>query len=260
MIPAGISTLHFISMNTPVFIGKIKNVYRYVSSNPHLLFVAIFLAYLILVFLSFRETYLYLGESAPEFCLSTACIEEIKKNYSGSISLAESLGWATTIFVTLLGAYLAFRSHTNSVTNSHISNHISHFNLFSDYLNQEIKKRGNLSASKIDTFSWYNFMFPLSRKGDLSVSKNYNNWILSLREILISTSDRVSSKRLNINHNIHQRKISSVLIQAGINLEKLPRRNFYSVEEELIQLIDSVNLMFLGSENLLVDIDRSYAV
>ncbi|MGP9510920.1 retron Ec48 family effector membrane protein, partial [Halomonas sp. AOP43-D1-39] len=145
-----------------------------------------------------------------------------------------------------LGTFgVACKTYANNKNANAFSSHISYLSLFQNYVGFEISKRISVDRNSADVLNWYNVIFPSSNVGDLRVSSNY---ITILREIddciKKSNEEFVGPAYKHFDYNVHQRRIIEILKRIGIELEPLPRSNFWSVEEEVLSLIEVVNASF----------------
>jgi len=123
----------------------------------------------------------------------------------------------------------------------------------------EISKRYSIDAKKIDIFNWYNLIFPESRLGSIAVSERY---ILTMKTInsTIESSNRKAESAIggSFKYKEHQRNMIDALRYIGINLNHHPRNDFYEIEGQLIELIETTNKAFAAEITSIRLTPRSY--
>lgn len=183
-----------------------------------------------------------------KFCFNNTCIKNALDLFSQSILIMQATFVLLGIITTIGGIVVALLSYINSVSVSALGNHISHFKIFQDYLSFEISKRNRLSTSSFDIFKWYNIIYNKSRSGLITVSPEYLDIINELN-LKILESNFSSSKASNGSYSYvtHQINIISILKKIGISQARLPRNDFYEVEEQVLGLIENINREFCYS-------------
>lgn len=201
-----------------------------------------------------QEGYFYRG-----FCFNNTCIKNAADGYSQSVLILQAMFILLGIVASIGGIIVALMGYINSVSVSALGNHISHFKIFQEYLAYEINKRDRLSPTSFDIFKWYNIIFNKSRSGSTSVSDEYCALVLKLNTI-ISDSNTACTKanKGSFSYVSHQTKIVSTLIDFGIVQPRLPRNDFYEVEDQVIGLIANINREFCYSTSVPELIKRDY--
>lgn len=205
--------------------------------------------------------------------LSSHGIDNFYKEVKWSLSIIEVTFWVITTFVTVAGVVIALNTYQLNANNNRIAldtyqlnakntvitNHISHFGMFKDYVNTEINKRDMLKADKINIFCFYNLMFPNSRAGELNVSNEYVDFISGVKGIIENANECITSTSGIYNYKSHQMKLITKFNEAGISLNNGPKNTFISLENEIFNFIDNINSAF---SNVLLDklskIPRNY--
>lgn len=199
------------------------------------------------------------GYFEKDFCFNNTCIKNAATGYSQSILILQAMFILLGIVASIGGIIVALMGYINSVSVSALGNHISHFKIFQEYLSYEINKRDRLSPASFDIFKWYNIIFNKSRSGSTSVSDEYCALVLKLNNI-ISNSNAACTKanKGSFSYVSHQINIVSTLIEFGIVQPRLPRNDFYEVEDQIIALIANINREFCYSTSVPELIKRDY--
>jgi hypothetical protein len=158
------------------------------------------------------------------------------------------------------GILVALWNYFSVVENSALANHISHFSTFQTYLNNEISKRSRIHAGSIDTFHWYNMIFPNSKSGSMIVADGYKGFVGDLNA-KISNSNFLASTPTgeSFRYKPHQVAMKSQLEKIGILIPLQPRVEYYEIEDQLFSLISCVNNAFCVGGNVEMLTERKYA-
>ncbi|EML1934329.1 retron Ec48 family effector membrane protein [Providencia sp. 21OH12SH02B-Prov] len=195
-------------------------------------------------FISVGYTIYLEGLYKEKWNLSSNGIDFFYKKIQGSTSIITSAVWAITSIVTVSGIIVALKTYNLNIKNNAITNHISHFEMFRDYINSEIDKRDMLNAGKINVFCFYNLMFPNSRDGNLELSDTYQKFISSIKGIIEDANSSITTETGNYEYKRHQRAMIEKLSEVGIILSNGPKNNFIIVETEIFSFIDNINSAF----------------
>lgn len=230
------------------------------SMKKTVLIISIIAGISILLFVVSVGYTIYLeGLYKEKWNLSSNGIDFFYKKIQGSISIITSAVWAITSIITVTGIIVALKTYNLNIKNNAITNHISHFEMFRDYINSEIDKRDMLNASKINIFCFYNLMFPKSRDGELELSDTYQDFILSVKEIIEDANSSITTETGNYEYKKHQRAMIEKLSDVGITLSNGPKNSFIIVEAEIFSFIDNINSAFSSVElHKLSRIKRDY--
>ncbi|TDY35325.1 retron Ec48 family effector membrane protein [Janthinobacterium sp. 75] len=184
-------------------------------------------------------------------CLNSDCVERFIKAVEPALSVGKATSDLLVAIATAGGILIALWSYLTSVSNSALGNHISHFSIFQSYLNSEIAKRNRVNIGSIDTFYWYNLVFPKSKSGIMVVSKKYKNYIEEIR-LHISESNAIASTPTGetFRYKPHQAEMQNRLSNIGITISMQPRIEYYEIEDQLISLIDCINSSFCLEEEI----------
>lgn len=184
-----------------------------------------------------------------EFCFSNDCVDYFIKQTSTLYSFISNYLAFLTFIVTTGGIYIAIKTYINTTNTNALNCHISHYNIFSEYINSEIQKLDMIKKSSLDIFKWYNAIFPDSRSGSMNVSIVYQNIINEINNTIKQSNDEHSKpSHSGFNYKLHQTRMIEIMKKLNIKLQRFPRNDFYLIEKEVIELIDAVNKAFCSGE------------
>lgn len=199
------------------------------------------------------------GEFARPLCFNNECIKKFLQIYDQSFLILIATLNLLVGLATIGGIIVALMSFLNSANATALSNHISHFSIFQNYVALEISKRNRISPSSVDTFVWYNLIFSNSRNGKTSISDNYCAVISALNsEILFSNEQARTALQGSFRYMPHQKRIIDALGCMGIALGHQPRNEFYEIEDQIFSLISSLNKSFCFSDKVPELVKRQY--
>lgn len=183
------------------------------------------------------------------FCLKNECIIYFTERTSSLYPIIANYLALLTFIVTSSGIYIAIKTYTNTANTNALNCHISHYNIFSEYINSEIEKLDMIDKSSLDIFKWYNSIFPSSRSGSMHVSPTYKQIINEINtQIKQSNSEYLNPSHSGFSYKSHQTRMIDVMKKINITLQRFPRNDFYLIEKEIIDLIDAVNKAFCSGE------------
>ncbi|HIF9162848.1 TPA: retron Ec48 family effector membrane protein [Photobacterium damselae] len=192
------------------------------------------------IFTGFDKKYFYL-----DFCLNNTCFKNAKEFYSNIIDFFFVSMQIISSVATALGIVVAALTFKNTSETNALNCHISHFKIFTDYLVLELNKREMIKISSINTFDWYNLIFNNSINGSISVSDDYIEALKYINEEIKATNNKATkSSNGPFRHHEHQRRMKLAFIKLGIEIEQYPKNDYWSIENEIIMLIDTVNQAF----------------
>ncbi|MGO0305086.1 retron Ec48 family effector membrane protein [Endozoicomonas acroporae] len=194
-----------------------------------------------------------------EFCFRNSCLKYTFGLFSESIKLAQAYLSLLTAVATIGGIVAAVFTYTNSASTNALNNHISHFQIFSDYVLAESNKRDRISISSIDVFYWYNMIFKRSKEGVMTVSDGYRDAMNNLNSTIEASNERAQrAQNGSFLYKQHQTDMIESLREFKITLQRHPRNDFYEIEDQLLDLIKTVNNAFTPNSNVADLTDRSY--
>ncbi|MFV7785288.1 retron Ec48 family effector membrane protein [Shewanella marisflavi] len=175
-------------------------------------------------------------------CFETQCIKRFFTEVKPIVPITEFLMKMLLSMTTIFGIYYALKNYLNTTNTSRISVHLTHMNTFKEYVLAEIENEPRINKKSIDILKWYNSAFPESRKGSLDVGKEYISKINILNaEIEESNNISTGTTIKAFKYQEHQDRIIKKLAQLGIHVNRMPKKDFFDVEEEIFELINKVN-------------------
>ncbi|WP_220805047.1 retron Ec48 family effector membrane protein [Pseudomonas sp. NCCP-436] len=240
---------------------KIKDLW---NDYPYLNYLAAGLIAVTLIGLTtsaivFFVTGFFGGEFTRSFCLHNACVERFFTLFEQSFQILDSTLNLLVSLATVGGIIVALMSFLNSASATALSNHISHFSTFQNYISSEISKRNRISPASVDVFVWYNLIFSNSRTGKTNISDEYCKLIDELNgEISCSNEQAKTATQGSFRYMPHQQRIMQAVLSIGISLSHQPRNEFYEIEDQIFSLINSVNKSFCYSDKVPELLKRKY--
>ncbi|MRV72353.1 hypothetical protein GJ700_11590 [Duganella sp. FT92W] len=193
-------------------------------------------------------------------CFRSECIKKFSECVDGALLIGKATSDLLVAIATAGGILVALWNYFTTIENSALANHISHFSTFQTYLNNEIAKRNRINASSIDTFHWYNAIFPFSKSGNMLVSEHYKEFVKELN-LKITNANQLSSTATgeSFRYKPHQTEIKAHLKLIGVAISLQPRIEYYEIEDQVFSLILCVNNAFCVGSNLDEIVQRGYA-
>lgn len=152
----------------------------------------------------------------------------------GIDGLQATLSLTITAF-TVIGIYFAVLNYISTAKTSAISNHLLNLGTFKDYINDELDRKGRVSKQSIDTFRWYNLIFPDSKNGQLNPGEKYRKILFDIEKCIIQSNEEyANSKTPSFAYKPHQERIINALRNTGITIEFMPRNDFHESEKQII--------------------------
>ncbi|WP_141681072.1 retron Ec48 family effector membrane protein [Pseudomonas moraviensis] len=241
-------------------INNFKNAW---NNYPYLNILAAGLLFIAVIGLAFSVSVFLItgfsGEFFRPFCLTNGCVKKFLELFDQSfLMLSATLNLLVGI-TTVGGIIVALMSYLNSASATALSNHISHYSIFQNYIALEISKRNRIAPASVDVFVWYNLIFSNSRIGRTTISDEYCNVISILNnEILFSNQQAIKAIQGSFRYMPHQKRIIDSLKDLGIELSHQPRNDFYEVEDQIFSLISSLNKSFCYSDKVPTLLKRNY--
>ncbi|WP_462163612.1 retron Ec48 family effector membrane protein [Pseudoalteromonas xiamenensis] len=194
-----------------------------------------------------------------DFCLSNTCAQNFASIFASSIKALE-IGFSVSLGVaTVYGIYIALHSYISNQETAKFSNHLAHYQLFKGFLSTEASNTLRLSPKAINSFKFYNLIFPESREGILTPSESYINFLDQLDAVVKDSNSKVVNlSQGSFKYKPHQQKVKELLATVGIEIEFLPRRDFYELEGDVFKLVGRVNSEFCHYVDMPVLPDRHY--
>ena len=240
------------------------NKFRRAWSNyPYLNILAAGLFFIAVVGLAFSVSIFLItgfsGEFSRSLCLTNGCIKKFFELFDQSFLILSATLSLLVGITTVGGIIVALMSYLNSASATALSNHISHYSIFQNYITLEISKRNRIAPSSVDVFVWYNLIFSSSRMGRTTISDEYCRVVSALnREISFSNEQAINAIQGSFRYMPHQKRIIESLKDLGIELSHQPRNEFYEVEDQIFSLISSLNKSFCYSDKVPALLKRDY--
>jgi hypothetical protein len=194
------------------------------------------------------------------FCFSHRCVREFVEATCGKplVVISETIQLIVSL-ATVGGIYLALKTYISNLNNSKLANHISHFSIFNNYINDELNRNTSIKRRSISVLAWYNVIFDSSRQGNLEISNKYIDFMNQLNNE-INSSNLMASKATGgfFRYVDHQVRIQNTLRMISIEIDKMPRNDFYEVEDQILSLIRNVNRTFCYSSYIPEIVERRY--
>lgn len=201
--------------------------------------ISMFLIGLMFIFKLHSTGMLYM-----DFCFEADCISYFFLEINRLAELADYLLKFAVGLVTIVGVYVALKNYLTTVNTARINIHLSHLTTFKEYLAHEQENYSHVSKNSINVFKLYNLIYPESRDGILNVGKKYVEGINEIN-LKISESNHMVRKTGDLfNYKKHQTKIIESLDKVGITIARLPQNDFYTVENDVFDLINKINREF----------------
>ncbi|MGX9777013.1 retron Ec48 family effector membrane protein [Janthinobacterium aestuarii] len=193
-------------------------------------------------------------------CFRSECIKNFSDGADGALLIGKATSDFLMVIATAGGILVALWNYFTTMENSALANHISHFSTFQTYLNNEITKRNRINVASVDTFRWYNAIFPASKFGNIVVGEDYKKFVRELN-LKVTNANLLSSTPTGetFRYKPHQTDIKSHLNIIGISISLQPRIEYYEIEDQIFSLILCVNNAFCVGSNLETVALRQYA-
>lgn len=187
----------------------------------------------------------FAGPFHEEFCFSNECYLDFYNGFEAAFLLGASLIKFILGLATVGGILVALLSYVSTQDANALSNHLSHFSVFQNYVKSEIDRRPLVSLSSVDILKWYNFIFSESRSGVTTVSDEYVDFVKSLnKKIYYSNRQALYAENGSFRYVPHQSRIIEALSPIGINIDRAPRNHFFEAEQDMFSVIRAVNSEF----------------
>ncbi|WP_312739081.1 retron Ec48 family effector membrane protein [Cedecea neteri] len=234
--------------------GRDKEIRRLILTIFTVLMIGVFSSLVILIFTIYREN-LY----QKNFCFTDKCVVSFFGHFNSISIILQSVAWLITLITTTGGIGIALMTYKTGVKNSNLTNHISHLNMFRDYVNAEISKRKFISPDKVNIYRWYSLIFPYSKRGDVSVSLQYRDKIVMIVDVIESANDEIQDPAGRYLYMHHQVSMLNAIGLLGLKMSTGPKNEFVLIEKQVFELIDCINLTFTDINIELSGVKRLYA-
>lgn len=207
----------------------------------------------------FYETFRSGDFLSRPICLTNGCVSAFASNFDQVFFILKFTLDLSVAVATAGGIVVALLSYLTSVRVAALTNHVSHLNLFQQYITLEIQKRDRLAPSCVDGLRLYNMIFFLSREGSTEISPAYIKYLHGLNDLIATANNQARRGDPSaFRYKPHQQRMRDYLANAGITVYMAPRNDFYEVEGQLFELIDTVNQCMCYSNQVPKLTDRAY--
>lgn len=183
------------------------------------------------------------------FCFSNKCFVSLYEKYSSAFAVAKSTLDLIVLVATVGAIFVALLSYLSTLKSSYFTNHISHLSLFQGFFVEEVRKRDLLSISSFDPHKIYGLIYSNSRNGDMSLSETYFEFIGRVNKVISSSNfNSYKATKGPFIYKDHQAEMIQTLEGIGFNLQFMPKKDFYEIENQVLSLLDSISKSFCGGD------------
>lgn len=179
-----------------------------------------------------------------EFCLESRCVLNFIDMTKGSYTFVYWCGVTSSGTFALVSAVLLIKNYIFNVKTQNISNNISQYKHFSEYVESLVCRYDQISPKSISTLDWYHALYESPADGSFSISKDYIEKISAL-DLLIDSSNNDFVSGGEYKFREHQNQLVQLVSEFGIEVHTGPRTAFFEAERQLISLINDVHSMFV---------------
>lgn len=215
--------------------------------------IVFFLFILLLIILSISEK-----PYQQQLCFTNKCFYNFYNTYSFAVNFFISSLGVCTVIIGIFNFFKAVETYQNSVKNGNISNNIITMNAFKEYVEKIIDDSLYLSTRKVDILKWYSMVFKNSKESNFSMSWKYGEFLRNINDLVAKTNKEYKKRnyKQRYNYKSHQAQMKKYLLIIGIEMEHSPRLAFYEIEDEVRDMINSVNNVFLNGEPGLIELKK----
>lgn len=204
----------------------------------------------------FIATYFSSDLNTLKFCLDNSCVKYFFQEIDQSLFFLEVTFNLLIVIITAGGISIALAHYLVESKSTSLSNHLSNFSVFNEYLKHEIEKIKTVSENTVNIFGLYNLIFKDSRKGNMEISQEYCELVHKLNDTIETSNEKVTNpKKGGFSVLKHQDAMLPILRQFFFNLERIERTEYFEIESSILHLIQLINRSFCNSE-LLVEITK----
>lgn len=186
-----------------------------------------------------KELYSY------SFCISNNCLDNYYNFNKYSLDFFVSSITILSYLATAIGIAVAIMTFVNTKDTNALNSHISHFKIFTDYVDFEVRNKDLIDMSNINIFTWYNLIFANSIDGSVEVSKEYADAIDKInQQIEVTNNQSTKASKGPFRYDEHQSRIIKALRPIGINIQRAPKNDFIIIEKDVLSLIQTINMSF----------------
>lgn len=192
-------------------------------------------------------------------CFSNKCLLNFYDYFLSAFNVARSTLEFIVLVATVGAIFIALLSYLSALKTSHFTNHVAHLTLFQSFFVEEVKKRDMLAPSSFDAHKIYGLIYAGSRKGDMSVSEGYYNFIKIVNEVILESNfNSFKATKGPFIYKDHQAEMIRALDKIGFDLQFMPKKDFYEIETQVVSLIDAISNSFCGESSRAIIVKRMY--
>lgn len=208
---------------------------------------------------SFAATAQKLRTFSQPFCFTNTCLTSFFNDFSQSLAIGKATLDFLVAVATSGGIVVALLGYLSSANTAALSNHIAHFSIFQEYVQNEVAKRNRIAPASIDVLKFYNLIFSTSRRGKTDVSEDYIKFVSDLNLLIIKSNDQAQHAiDGSFRYKPHQVQIRDHLDKAGVTVFLSPRNDFFEMEDQVFALIDRINQSFCYSTKVPQILKKQY--
>lgn len=177
-----------------------------------------------------------------DICFTSDCVNSLLKPFDKLPAMVDMLTKVLTAIITVMGVYYALLNYLSTSSTSRTNVYLLHLNTFRDYITTEQAKESRIDKKSIDILKWYNQAFPLASTGNFEIGKLYKENIKAMLKTILESNKKFEGDILTPHsYKIHQTEIITELKKIGFSIQRLPKNDFFEVENSIIELINKVN-------------------
>lgn len=192
-----------------------------------------------------------------ELCFEKKCIDSVMKIVQESWGILTSIVEVIAYTLTSFGIFFAAMSYRLSEKTSKTMSHIENFKLFDQFIKTEVENSPHLSLKSFNAGKIYKSIYPQSREGLFNVGDNFSNFIKELSAIIEASSNSIKNGN-DFNYTNHQNKIINIFNTIGISVTNLHRMDFWYIEKDLLNVINSISSNFIYDDSLQITSQIKY--
>lgn len=193
------------------------------------------------------------------FCLRNECLNNVADYYSAPIAIFGFFVDVLVFVATVGGIFVALMSYLGSTETSKFTNHISHLSLFQEFFVGEVNKRDRLSISSFDVHGVYSMIFPGSKDGVFVPGGSYSCFLGRVNNAIDESNRKFKTGAVPpFSYQQHQTAMIACFGMIGFSLQHMPKLDFFEIESQILDLLETINKSFLGGDKSLEVNKRLY--
>lgn len=221
--------------------------------------ISAFIVFSFLMLMTFMLLFVYYGYYSGafhhSFCIKEECVNNFMVVYKIPLTYLTYFSKAIASCVGVFAIFTALHTYRESVKSNHLSTHLSHYKNFQKYVIYLMESLPTITKEFVDIYFLYDYIFPKSKEGKYYASKQYEDFIRDLNNIIEEYNEQRSGKTDVIQpFNKHQRKIKDLFKKLNICFPLKPNQSdFHKVEFDVYELLEKINQAFLDDEFLKIE-------